>query len=228
MSPKHPSQPSGTPTDPAPDATTITRYLQAWSDGDSAAREQLFERVYDQLSQMAANRLRSERDGLTLETRDLVHEAFLRLVDQRRVRWQDRAHFFNIAARIMRRILVDHARRSSSLKRGGDFEFNPLDEVSLDVASLDAASLDATSSGPAAGAPNLIDLHRALDELEKQDAKLAQIVLLRVFAGLTQDEAADILDIPLRTLARSWRRAKAWLYARMTEDHDAADHDAAP
>ncbi len=188
-----------TPADP----TTITRYLRAWSDGDAEAREHLFELVYTQLSQMAANRLRSERGGLTLETRDLVHEAFLRLVDQRRVRWQDRAHFFNISARIMRRILVDHARRSKSLKRGGDMVLESLGDVATVAVS---------------GGPNLLDLHRALDDLERQDLLLAQVVLLRVFAGSTQEEAAEILDIPLRTLARSWRRAKAWLYAHMTEN----------
>jgi len=187
----------------APDPTTITRYLRAWSDGDAGAREHLFELVYAQLSQMAANRLRSERDSLTLQTRDLVHEAFLRLVDQRRVRWQDRAHFFNISARIMRRILVDHARRAKSLKRGGDQALGSLEEAATVAVR---------------GAPDLIDLHRALDDLEQQDHMLTQVVLLRVFAGLTQEETAKLLDVPLRTLARSWRRAKAWLYAHMAEE----------
>ncbi len=185
--------------------STITRYLRAWSDGDASAREQLFERVYTQLSQMAANRLRGEKRGLTLETRDLVHEAFLRLVDQRRVRWQDRAHFFSISARIMRRILVDHARRSSSLKRGGQ-------QV------LVGASEGLTTA--VRGTPDLLDLHRALEELEQQDSLLGQVVLLRVFAGLTQQEAAASLGVSLRTVARSWRRAKAWLFARIAEGAD--------
>jgi len=181
------------------DESTITRYLQAWSDGDSTARERLFELVYAQLSQMAANRLRGEKGGHTLETRDLVHEAFLRLVDQRRVRWQDRAHFFNISARIMRRILVDHARKTNSLKRGGD---------QVRVTSEEGAAV------AVGGAP---DLHRALEKLEAQDPVLAQVVLLRVFAGLTQEETAELLETSLRSQARSWRRAKAWLYAHMVE-----------
>lgn len=182
---------------------TITRYLQAWSDGDAGAREHLFELVYGRLTQMAANRLRSEKGGLTLETRDLVHEAFLKLVDQRRVRWQDRAHFFNISARIMRRILVDHARRAKSSKRGGDQVLVSFEEVAATAAVR--------------GEPDLIELHRALEVLERQDSLLAEVVLLRVFAGLTQEEAAEILDVSLRTVARSWRRAKAWLYAHMVE-----------
>lgn len=181
---------------------TITRFLRAWSDGDASAREELFALVYAQLSQMAANRLRAENHGLTLETRDLVHEAFLRLVDQRRVRWQDRAHFFNLSARIMRRILVDHVRRTKSLKRGGDHR---------------QVGLDEGASVTTRFAPDLLDVHRALEQLEAQDPMLAQVVLLRVFAGLTQEEAADVLDVSLRTVARSWRRAKAWLYAHLTE-----------
>ena len=182
--------------------STITRYLQAWSDGDAGAREHLFELVYARLSQMAANRLRNENGGLTLETRDLVHEAFLKLVDQQRVRWQDRAHFFNISARIMRRILVDHARRAKSSKRGGDQILVSAEEVATIAVR---------------GTPDLIELHRALEVLERQDSLLARVVLLRVFAGLTQEEAAEILDVSLRTVARSWRRAKAWLYAHMVE-----------
>ena len=145
---------------------TITRHLQAWSDGDPEAREQLFELVYAQLSQMAANRLRNEREGFTLETRELVHEAFLRLVDQRKVRWQDRSHFFSLAARIMRRILVDYARRGRSLKRGGD---------QVRVSPEDSERL------PVAAPPDLLELHEALGDLERQDSKLAQVVLLRTF-----------------------------------------------
>lgn len=190
------------------DGSTITHYLRAWSDGDAAAREELFGLVYAQLSRMAANRLRAERGGLTLETRDLVHEAFLRLVDQRKVRWQDRAHFFNLSARIMRRIVIDHVRRTKSAKRGGEKVHVTVDER-LGIA--------------ASGTPDLLDLHRALDALESRDENLAKVVLLRVFGGLTQEEVADVMDTSLRSVARAWRRAKAWLYAYLAEERSPGD-----
>jgi len=181
-----------------PPVGTITRCLQDWSDGEAAAEEQLFEMVYSQLGRLATNRLRGERESHTLETSALVHEAFLKLVDQKKVRWKDRAHFFSIAARIMRRVLVDHARRQNSSKRGGDC-------IKVRVSSQEqlAGSDD----------PDLLALDDALVDLERRDPELAHVVLLRTFGGMTKEEAAEAIGTSPRTLARKWRMARAWLYS---------------
>ena len=143
-----------------------------------------------------------ERANHTLDTGALVHEAFLRLIQQDRVQWRDRAHFFAISAKIMRRVLVDHARRTDSSKRGGGIPTLLLDEVQ--------------DSGPQPN-PDVLALDDALHDLETQDAELANLVVLRYFGGLTHDEVAEVLDTSLSTVARRWRIARAWLHAYLAD-----------
>jgi RNA polymerase sigma factor (TIGR02999 family) len=179
----------------------VTELLQAWSDGDDAAQERLWPIVYEELRRMAGALLRGERTGHTLQATALVHEAYLRLVDQNRVRWQDRQHFFSVAARMMRRILVDHARRLRSDKRGGDLQRVPL---------------DAASPAMAVTPVDLIDLDAALDALDEIDPDKVRIVELRYFVGMTSDEVAELLGCSTRTAKRHWAVARAWLYQRLS------------
>jgi RNA polymerase sigma factor (TIGR02999 family) len=174
----------------------VTALLDEWSRGDRAALGQLLPLVYAELRRIAARQLGKERAGHTLQPTALVHEAYLRLVDQRRVDWQNRAHFFGVAAQIMRRILVDHARRHAAGKRGDGAQ-----RISID---------DAHDVAAAAGLP-IVTLDHALDRLEKIDADLARIVELRAFGGLTIEEAAHVLDVSPSTAKRDWRTARAWL-----------------
>lgn len=175
---------------------SVTALLGDWSRGNHAALDQLLPLVYAELRRVAARQLRDERPDHTLQPTALVHEAYLRLVDQRHVDWQGRAHFFGVAARVMRRILVDHARRHTADKRGEGAPRVPLDEAH-DVA--------ASSELP------LLALDRALDRLQQLDAGLARIVELRAFGGLTIDDAAHVLNVSPSTAKRDWRTAKAWL-----------------
>ena len=174
----------------------VTALLDEWSRGDRAALGQLLPLVYAELRRIAARQLGKERAGHTLQPTALVHEAYLRLVDQRRVDWQNRAHFFGVAAQIMRRILVDHARRHAAGKRGDGAQ-----RISID---------DAHDVAAAAALP-IVTLDHALDRLEKIDADLARIVELRAFGGLTIEEAAHVLDVSPSTAKRDWRTARAWL-----------------
>jgi len=174
----------------------VTALLRQWSVGSETALEELLPIVYGELRQIAARQLRRERANHTLEPTALVHEAYLRLVDQREVDWQDRAHFFGVAARVMRRILVDYARRRMAEKRGDGVRC-----VSIDEAAGVAALSD----------QSILALDQALDRLEKLDARLAEIVQFRAFAGLTIEEAADVLHVSPSTAKRNWRTAKAWL-----------------
>jgi RNA polymerase sigma factor (TIGR02999 family) len=174
----------------------VSALLGDWSRGDRNALNQLLPLVYAELRRVAARQLRSERPDHTLQPTALVHEVFIRLVDQRHVEWQNRAHFFGIAANVMRRILVDHARRRSAGKRGEGVPSVSIDEA-RDVAASD-------------GMPVLV-LDQALDRLEKVDAELARIVELRAFGGLTIEEAAHVLSVSPSTAKRDWRTAKAWL-----------------
>ena len=174
----------------------VTALLGDWSRGNRSALDQLLPLVYAELRRVAARQLRSERADHTLQPTALVHEVFIRLVDQRRVDWQDRAHFFGVAANVMRRILVDHARRRGASKRGEGVPSVPIDEA-RDVAASD-------------GMP-VLALDQALDRLEKVDAELARIVELRAFGGLTIEEAAHVLSVSPSTAKRDWRTAKAWL-----------------
>lgn len=174
----------------------VTALLADWSRGDRDALTQLVPLVYAELRAIAARQLANERIGHTLQPTALVHEAYVRLVDQRRVDWQNRAHFFGVAARIMRRILVDSARRHTAQKRGD---------------GVRSISIDDVRQVPAAGELPILALDRALDHLEKVDIALAKIVELRAFSGLTIDEAAHVLNVSPSTAKREWRAARAWI-----------------
>jgi RNA polymerase sigma factor (TIGR02999 family) len=174
----------------------VTALLGDWSRGDRTALNELLPLVYAELRSVAARQLRKERADHTLQPTALVHEVFIRLVDQRQVNWQNRAHFLGVAANVMRRILVDHARRRGASKRGEGVPSLSIDEA-RDVAVAD-------------GMP-VLALDQALDRLEKVDAELARIVELRAFGGLTIEEAAHVLSVSPSTAKRDWRTAKAWL-----------------
>src|SRR6476620_9659441 len=174
----------------------VTALLGDWSRGSRTALDQLLPLVYAELHRVAARRLRNERSDHTLQPTALVHEVFIRLVDQRHADWQNRAHFFGVAAQVMRRILVDHARRHRAGKRGDGLRCVSLDEAE-DVVGSD-------------GMP-VLALDQALDRLEQVDAELARIVELRAFGGLTIEEAAHVLSVSPSTAKRDWRTAKAWL-----------------
>jgi RNA polymerase sigma factor (TIGR02999 family) len=174
----------------------VTALLGDWSRGDRTALNQLLPLVYAELHRVAARQLRKERADHTLQPTALVHEAYIRLVDQRQVDWQNRAHFFGVAAQVMRRILVDHARRHGASKRGEGVRCVSIDEA-REVAASD-------------GMP-VLALDQALDRLEQIDAELARIVELRAFGGLTIEEAAHVLSVSPSTAKRDWRTAKAWL-----------------
>ena len=179
-----------------PSPRDITALLGDWSHGNHTALDQLLPLVYAELRRVAARQLRNERADHTLQPTALVHEAYIRLVDQRQVDWQDRAHFFGVSAQVMRRILVDHARRHGASKRGEGARCLSLDEAK-DVAASNEIPI--------------LALDQALDRLGKVDAGLARIVELRAFGGLTIDEAAHVLSVSPSTAKREWRTAKAWL-----------------
>ena len=175
----------------------VTQLLHDWSAGKQEARDELLGLVYEPLRAIAQRHLHRERDGHTLQPTALVHELYLKLVDQRRVAWNDRAHFFAVAAQVMRRILVDHARRRNSEKRGGD-----LIEVTIGAA-LDLASANENF--------DVVALDDALQKLEKIFPQQARIVELRFYAGLTIDETAEVMGISPATISREWTMARAWL-----------------
>ena len=195
------------PMDARPPAGTgqpgdITGLLVAWRAGDRSALDRLFPLVYAELSQIAHRQLGRERPEHTLGTSDLVHEAYLKLVDQTRAQWVDRAHFFAVAARAMRRILVDYARRHRALKRG----------VAPARVSLNDATLVAEQR-----ADTLIGLDEALTQLAELDQRLSQVVECRFFGGLTEEETAEALAVTARTVRRDWVKAKGWLYQALRE-----------
>jgi RNA polymerase sigma factor (TIGR02999 family) len=183
----------------------ITDALVALRGGAPAAMDQLIPLVYEQLHEMAHRQLGAEATGHTLTTTALVHDAYLRLVDQTRAQWQDRSHFFAIAARIMRRILIDYARRYRAARRGGGPDGTPATPVSLDSADLSVEER----------ADALVALDEALTRLAELDPRLAQVVECRFFAGLSEGETAAILAISQRTVAREWALAKGWLYQEL-------------
>ncbi|TMQ54829.1 MAG: sigma-70 family RNA polymerase sigma factor [Candidatus Eisenbacteria bacterium] len=174
----------------------VTRILRAWGKGDQQALEKLMPVVYGELRRLAQHYLRRERPDHTLQATALVHEAYLRLVDQRAVTWQNRAHFFGVAAQLMRRILVDHARRHHAAKRGG---------TALKV-SLNDVVLAAEER-----AEDLVALDDALNRLAAMDPRQGRVVELRLFGGLTVEETAEVLRISPATVKREWTTAKAWL-----------------
>jgi len=174
----------------------VTQLLLGWGKGDKEALDQLLPLVYDELRRQAARYLRRERAGHTLQTTALIHEAYIRLVDQKRVQWQNRAHFFGIAAQLMRRILVDHARSKKRVKRGGSDVRVSLAEASLAVKTRDL---------------DVLALDEALDRLAALDAEQARLVELRFFGGLTIEETAEAMAISPATVKRHWTVARAWL-----------------
>ena len=177
----------------------VTRLLKQWSNGQEQALDQLVPHIHGELRKLAASYLRKERRDHTLQPTALVNEAFLKLVDQRAVKWQNRAHFFGIAAQAMRRILVDHARTYAADKRGGGARKVPL---------------DANMLGPTVDV-DLLALDEALTRLATIDPQQSRIVELRFFGGLTMDETAEVMGISPATIGRDWRVAKAWLSAEL-------------
>jgi RNA polymerase sigma-70 factor (ECF subfamily) len=186
---------------PIAEGTDVTPLLQAWRTGDARARDGLLSVVYEELKRQAASFLRRERHDHTLQPTALVHEVFLRLTRQRDVDWQNRAHFFGIAAQMMRRILVDYARERNAAKRPTAEERIPLDDQ---LAVTPPPDLE------------VLMLDRALTELAAIDARQAQIVELRYFGGLSEKDVAAVLSISRATVSREWQSARAWLYRRMT------------
>ena len=182
------------------DTENITQLLIELTNGNNAVVDGLLPLIYGELRSLAANYLRRERSDHTLQPTALVHEAYLRLVDQTQVNWQNRAHFFGIAAQMMRRILVDHARAHKAGKRGSDFQKLSLDE-NIDKAVERSAEL--------------VSLDEALTELSTVDEMKARIVELRYFGGLTVEETAEVLGVTPVTINRHWRMAKAWLFGKM-------------
>lgn len=180
----------------------ITQLLREWADGRREALDELLPHVYAELHRQAARALRRERQNHSLQTTALVHEAYLKLVDQRNVEWKGRSHFFAIAATAMRRILVDYARNRKREKRGGANENLPLEEAFL--AAADEMNVD------------LIALDEALTRLAEFDPQQERIVELRYFSGLSLEETAEVMDISRATVARDWDVAKAWLYRELT------------
>jgi len=180
----------------------VTQLLAAWSNGDRSAIDKLLPLVRDELHQLAHRYMSRERPNHTLQTTALVNEAYLKLVDQRVVRWQNRAHFFGIAAEIMRRILIDHARRHLGAKRGGGNTIS-LDDVAV-VSDERAAEL--------------VSLDDALTALAKVDERKARVVELRYFGGLSVEETAEVLAVAPDTVTRDWRRAKAFLRRELTQE----------
>jgi RNA polymerase sigma factor (TIGR02999 family) len=180
-----------------PSQPNITELLVGYGRGDKEALDQLMPIVYDELRRQAARYLRREQPGHTLQTTALIHEAYVRLVDQRTVQWQNRAHFFGIAAQLMRRILVDHARTKKRVKRGGSGVRVSLDETTVAVKGQDL---------------DVVALDEALERLAKIDEQQSRVVELRFFSGLTVEETSAVMGISAATVKRAWSRAKAGLH----------------
>lgn len=184
----------------APVPQDVTGLLVAWRNGDRDALDRLIPQVYAELRRLAHHFMRAERAGHLLQTTALVNEAYLRMVDVTRVSWQNRAHFFAVAAQLMRRVLVDAARERDALKRGGDLQFAPLQDVE------------------SPGADRFIDLvalDEALDRLAQLDPRKARVVELRYFGGLDVAETAEVLSVSSDTVMRDWKMARLWLYREL-------------
>ncbi len=192
----------------APPRQEVTQVLVDWSKGDQNAPDRLMPLVYEELRKLARNYLQRERSDHTLQATGLVHEAYLRLVDQSSMTWQNRAHFFAVAAQVMRRILVDHARAHRAEKRGGEREKIEFDEA---LAPSGEKAVD------------LIALDDALHDLVTFDPRQSRIVEMRFFGGLTNEEIGDVLGISPRTIKREWRLAKAWLRREIMKEEADAD-----
>ena len=181
---------------PAPSPAEVTRLLVAWRGGDAGALDRLLPLVYAELRRVAHRYMRDERPNHPLQTTALVHEAYLRLIDVTRVDWQSRNHFFAVSAQLMRRILVEAARRRNAGKRGGDASHVPLDEAFVPAADRGA---------------DLLALDEALEHLAALAPRKARVVELRYFAGLSVKETADVIGVSVETVMRDWRMAKLWL-----------------
>ena len=179
-----------------PSSESITQLLTEWRDGDETALDRLIPLVYEELRRLAHHYLRRERPGYTLQTSALVNEAYLRLVDHKGMRWQNRAHFYAVAAQAMRRVLVDHARSRDAAKRGGGANLIGLDEAAT-AAQMQAA--------------NLLALDEALNQLALIDKRKSRIVELRYFGGMSVEETAEVIGVSPVTVMREWSSAKAWL-----------------
>jgi RNA polymerase sigma-70 factor, ECF subfamily len=177
----------------------VSGLLRAWGDGDRAALDRLTPIVYDELRRLASRYMRGERPGHSLQTTALVNEAYMRLVDYRSMRWQNRAHFFAVSSQLMRRILVEFARRHN-LKRGGDVQH---------------VSLEDTAEVGGERTADLVALDDALDALAQVDPRKVQVVEMRFFGGLSVEETAEVLKVSPVTVMRDWRTAKAWLYREL-------------
>jgi RNA polymerase sigma factor (TIGR02999 family) len=186
-----------------PSPKSITQLLIEWRDGDEKALDRLMPLVYGELNRLAHRYMRRERPGHSFQTNDLVNEAYLRLIDHKGMRWQNRAHFYAVAAQAMRRILVDRARSRASVKRGGGIE-----RVDLDQAN-------AASEKQAA---DLVALDNALNELAAIDPRKAKVVEMRYFGGMSVDETAEALEVSAVTVMRDWGTAKAWLLRALTQN----------
>jgi len=189
--------PTEQPDDSAPSPPDVTGLLLAWGKGDASAGDRLLSAIYDELHRQAARAMRGEREGDTLQATALVHEAYIRLVDQRRIEWRNRAHFFGVAAQMMRRVLVDRARARLATKRGGEFQQVTLGDE--EAGEMGAASLD------------VLALHDALERLAALDPEQARLVELRYFGGLNIDDTAEALGVSPATVKREWAVARAWL-----------------
>ena len=181
----------------------ITKLLLDWSNGDQSALERLTPLVYEELRRLARRYMVHERAGHTLQTTALAHEAYVRLIDQSRVQWRNRAHFFAIAAQLMRRILVDYARRRRYAKRGGERQ-----KISLEPAAVVSQEITA----------DLVALDDALKSLADIDSRRSRVVELRFFGGLSVKETAEVLSVSVETVMRDWNLARAWLYREMSHE----------
>ena len=185
---------------PDQDPIEMTEFLRRWSEGDAAALERLTPVVYAELHRIAKRYMRREREGHTLQTTALVNEAYIRLIDWKNAKWENRAHFFGVSAQLMRRILVDFARKRPSRKEG-------LHQVSLEEALVVSTEKDA----------DLVALDEALTELATFDERKARIVELKFFGGLNVEETAAVLGVSAVTVMREWQKAKAWLYLQLNK-----------
>jgi RNA polymerase sigma-70 factor, ECF subfamily len=183
-----------------PSSEEVTDLLNDWVNGDQEALNRLMPLVYDELHRLASRYLRYERVGHTLQTTALVHEAYLKLVDQKKANWNNRVQFFAAAAKVMRHVLVDYARSRKAAKRGGNYC-----RLSLDEAAISSQAKDA----------DLLVLNEALDKLAAIDPQQSRVVELRVFGGLTVEDTAEALGISARTVKREWSMAKAWLHQQI-------------
>lgn len=181
----------------------VTQMLRDWSGGDTSAAERLMPFVYDELRRLAQSFLARERDEHTLQSTALVHEAYLRLVDQTRVNWRNRAHFYSVAASMMRRILIDHARAHATVKRGGAAIKLSLDDLQL--------PLEERAAG-------LIALDECLQRLSHMDERKGRVVELRFFGGMGDEEIAEVLGVSVRTILRDWKTARLWLYRELAHN----------